>query len=120
MEIRLPFHLQLKHERELRGWSQAYLAEKVGCDLKTVQRWEGGESIPQPYYRQKLVELFGKNTEELGLVRQDHNESGESPTPLSSQSESPISITDSQPLQVTPTDAIRKRIIIQTRCARSR
>jgi WD40 repeat protein/transcriptional regulator with XRE-family HTH domain len=68
MEKPLPFHLQLKHERELRGWSQKYLAEKLDCDTKTVNRWESRKSLPQSYSRQKLVELFGKNTEELGLV----------------------------------------------------
>jgi WD40 repeat protein/transcriptional regulator with XRE-family HTH domain len=67
---RPPFHEQLRHERELRGWSQADLAEKVDCDTKTVGRWEGGIGFPRPYHRQKLCETFGKNAEELGLVRE--------------------------------------------------
>ena len=64
-------NLRLKRERELRGWSQADLAEKVGCDTKTVGRWENGDSIPRPYYRQPLCEIFGKNAEELGLIGED-------------------------------------------------
>src|SRR5258706_700592 len=65
-----PFHEQLRHERERRGWSQADLAEKVGCDTKTVGRWESGDRVPRPYHRQALCELFGKNAEELGLVQE--------------------------------------------------
>ena len=30
----LPFHERLKYEREQRGWSQEYLAGKVGSDPK--------------------------------------------------------------------------------------
>jgi len=64
-------NLRLKRERELRGWSQADLAEKVGCDTKTVGRWESGDSNPRPYHRQPLCEIFGKNAEELGLIGED-------------------------------------------------
>ncbi len=67
MEKNLPFHQQLRRERKLRGWSQADLASKVESDLKTVSRWESGRSLPRPYHRQKLFELFEKNAEELGL-----------------------------------------------------
>lgn len=69
MEQHLPFHQQLRHERELRGWSQADIASKVGSDVKTVNRWESGKSLPRPYFRQMFCELFGKNAEELGLVK---------------------------------------------------
>ncbi|HKF36863.1 MAG TPA: NB-ARC domain-containing protein [Ktedonobacteraceae bacterium] len=70
MATRLPFHEQLRYERELRGWSQADLAEKVGCDTKTIGRWESGERFPRPYHRQSLCEIFGKNAEELGLLKE--------------------------------------------------
>ena len=100
MDKRLPFYLQLKHERGLRGWSQQDLAEKLGCDTKTVNRWESAKSLAQPYYRQKLVELFGKNAEELGLVGENHNEGGKSPAALSSMKTNHISITDSQHQQL--------------------
>jgi tetratricopeptide (TPR) repeat protein/transcriptional regulator with XRE-family HTH domain len=58
----------LRSERELRGWSQAKLAEAVGTDQKVVSRWERGISHPSPYFRKKLIELFGKNAVELGFV----------------------------------------------------
>lgn len=58
---------RLKSERELRGWSQAYLAEQIGAYNYYISRWERGEMMPSPYYQQKLCELFGKTAEELGF-----------------------------------------------------
>lgn len=65
---------RLRYERELRGWSQADLAEKVGTTQKIVSRWERGENAPVPYYRQKLCKLFGKNADELGLLDEQSHE----------------------------------------------
>jgi transcriptional regulator with XRE-family HTH domain len=59
---------RLKQARELRGWSQARLAEMIGTDATTVSRWERGLFIPTPHFREKLCECFGKNAEELGLL----------------------------------------------------
>src|SRR5947209_15831802 len=61
---------RLRHERELRGWSQAKLAEKIGTTCATVNRWERGNKAPSPYFREQLCDLFEKNTEELGLLPQ--------------------------------------------------
>jgi transcriptional regulator with XRE-family HTH domain len=63
-------NLQLKRERESRGWSQGDLAEKIGTTQKIVSRWERGENGPVPYYRQKLIKLFDKNATELGLIEE--------------------------------------------------
>lgn len=68
MEQNPLFREQIRLERERRGWSQADLAEKAGCDPKTVGRWESGERIPRPYHRQVLYELFGKDAEAFGLM----------------------------------------------------
>jgi transcriptional regulator with XRE-family HTH domain len=61
----------LKAERELRGWSQKYVAEQIGADHYYLSRWEHGTAAPSPYYRQKLCALFGKNARELGLLQHD-------------------------------------------------
>jgi DNA-binding XRE family transcriptional regulator len=58
----------LKQARELRGWSQARLAEMIGTDATTVSRWERGLFVPTPHFREKLCQCFGKNAEELGLL----------------------------------------------------
>src|SRR5689334_11086500 len=62
---RLP---NLRRERRLRGWSQAYVAAMVGSDMSSVGRWERGEHVPDPYHMQRLMDLFGKNAAELGLL----------------------------------------------------
>lgn len=62
-------HHTLKYERQLRGWSQADLAARIGSVPKTVSRWERGLVSPSPYFQQRLVDLFGKDTEALGLIR---------------------------------------------------
>lgn len=59
----------LKMARELRGWSQSYVAEQIGAPASSyVSRWERGITFPSPYYRVKLCVLFGMNTYELGLL----------------------------------------------------
>ena len=67
---------RLKQERELRGWTQSEVAERIGSTRVNVGRWEKGETIPTPYYRQKLAELFGKSIQELGFIPEysiEHN-----------------------------------------------
>src|SRR6266705_595261 len=69
VEQRLSFPQQVKRERELRNWSQEELAARVGTDPKTVSRWENGGVLPRPESREALCKLFGKNAEELGLLK---------------------------------------------------
>ncbi len=59
---------RLKQERERHGWTQSQLAERIGTTQINVSRWENGTTVPGPYYRQKLGELFGKSLHELGLI----------------------------------------------------
>ena len=61
---------RLKHEREQRGWSQSKLAGLVGTNPATIGRWERGISLPYPFHRERLCELYGKDTRELGLVEE--------------------------------------------------
>jgi len=58
---------QLRRARDLRGWTQADLAEALGTDFETVSRWERGITVPSSYYREKLCTTLGKTAEELGL-----------------------------------------------------
>src|SRR5690348_15994629 len=65
----MSFHERLKHERELRGWSQSYLASRLGCPAKSVNRWEK-DKLPGAKYRRLLLELFEMDAEEFGLLQQ--------------------------------------------------
>jgi tetratricopeptide (TPR) repeat protein/transcriptional regulator with XRE-family HTH domain len=69
----------LKRERELRGWSQAKVAEEVGTTTLNISRWERGISLPYPHFREKLCALFGKDALALGLLEQEQE-----PGPLGS------------------------------------
>src|SRR5581483_8262002 len=79
-------NLRLKEERELRGWSQKYVADEIGADRYYLSRWEHGTASPSPYYRQKLCAVFGKNARELGLLS---DEAGKDAAQESSQIEQP-------------------------------
>jgi tetratricopeptide (TPR) repeat protein len=65
---------RLKQERELRAWTQSHVAERIGTTQVNVSRWEKGITVPSPYYRQKLGELFNKSIQELGLIPQKNEE----------------------------------------------
>lgn len=58
---------RLRRARDLRGWTQADLAEALGTDFETVSRWERGITLPSFYYRERLCTVLGKTAEELGL-----------------------------------------------------
>lgn len=68
----------LRRERERRGWSRGYIAERVEVDVITVGRWERGERLPHPHYRQQLCALFEMNAEELGLLPELYQKPDES------------------------------------------
>jgi transcriptional regulator with XRE-family HTH domain/tetratricopeptide (TPR) repeat protein len=58
----------LRHQRELKAWSQQKLAGEIGTNDKIVSRWERGISKPDAYYREKLCQLFGLNAVEFGFI----------------------------------------------------
>src|SRR5260370_14340368 len=55
----------------LRGCHKRGLAEKASTHTKTIGVGESGDRFPLPYHRQSLCEIFGKNAEELGLLREN-------------------------------------------------
>ncbi len=83
------FHL--KHERELRGLTQSQVAEQIGTTQINVSRWENGITVPSPYYRQQLSELFGKSIQDLGLLHESNEEHEQEMLPVSDTSTSSIS-----------------------------
>jgi WD40 repeat protein/transcriptional regulator with XRE-family HTH domain len=90
------FPENLRLQRERRGWTQADLAEKLGCGTKTVGRWENGETLPRPYLRVALGELLGRTLEELGLAP--------TPSPADERPASP----QANPDQSAPSEPMRE------------
>jgi transcriptional regulator with XRE-family HTH domain len=64
----------LRHERQLRGWSQRKVAELVDTSEDVVSRWERGERKPSPFFQEKLCALYGKSAQELGILEEDEEE----------------------------------------------
>src|SRR5439155_25945253 len=55
----------LIRERKRRGLSQQEVANAVDTSLRNYQRWESGETFPQPYYWLKLQGFFGECLNEV-------------------------------------------------------
>lgn len=91
----------LRYERELRGWSQAKVAQEIGTTARTVYRWEHGQGVPYPYYRERLCLLFGKNAEELGLLPQDELQPAVEASPFSAPFAAP-SLDEARPFLSDP------------------
>ena len=53
-------NILLREARELRGWTQKYVAQQIGADRYYLSRWEHGTAFPNAHYRQKLGALFGQ------------------------------------------------------------
>ena len=55
-----PTNFYLLRNRINKGLSQQRLADMLGTTQQNVARWENGKTIPGPYYRQKLCDLFAE------------------------------------------------------------
>jgi transcriptional regulator with XRE-family HTH domain len=58
----------LLSERLKYHWSQKEVAAMLGTTRINISRWECGMTTPSPYFRQRLIQLFDKTKEELGLA----------------------------------------------------
>jgi transcriptional regulator with XRE-family HTH domain len=61
---------RLRRERERRGWTQAYLAERLEVDPAYISRWERGVVSPTGLHRRRLCEVLELDAEQLGLLPQ--------------------------------------------------
>jgi transcriptional regulator with XRE-family HTH domain len=56
---------QLRAWRMRRFLTQKGLAEKVGVPYQTIQRWESGQSFPQPRRLKRLCDALDVTPDEL-------------------------------------------------------
>ncbi|MBV9257951.1 MAG: helix-turn-helix transcriptional regulator, partial [Ktedonobacteraceae bacterium] len=61
---------KIRHQRQMRGWSQKKLADKLDTSKELVSRWERGTQRTSPYYQEKLCTIFGMTAEELGFLEE--------------------------------------------------
>src|SRR5262245_61282136 len=60
---------QVAERRNALGLSQERLANLLGVDRTTVVRWEGGDTVPQPWQRPRLAKALKISSDELsGLL----------------------------------------------------
>ncbi len=112
---------QLKQARELRGWSQKYVADQIGADHYYLSRWERGTASPSPYYRNKLCVLFGKNARELGLLQDEpgeHHAEPDKQESVSPISAAPVNDPAIPPLSLGVTDLVGRDEVISQLTAR--
>ncbi len=50
---------KIKMLRKMQGWTQADLAERIGCARITVNMWEKGKSIPKGKNLERIAQTFG-------------------------------------------------------------
>ena len=111
----------LKVQRELRGLSQAQVAEALGVSPRTVRRWEQGMSVPLPYYHKRLQVLLGKTAQELGLVSDlyEHDEAEEPPAAEPDAPTQASFLADSTVSKTSSTNNSRKRYGLRIRMSLS-
>jgi transcriptional regulator with XRE-family HTH domain len=63
-------NVRLREEREKRGWTQRFVAGKVGTSAFTVGRWERGVEMTSRHFQHSLCELFGLDAVTLGFVHE--------------------------------------------------
>lgn len=89
---------RLKRMRELRGWSQKYVAERIDAPAVCyVSRWERGVTTPSPFYQEKLCTLFDKNAYELGFLGDTNEDSDETCVNNSVSCEAHIATSPKEP-----------------------
>ncbi len=80
----MAFSQRLKYERELRGWSQAKLAQELGTTSISVSKWERGHALPSSHFREQLYTLFATDAQKMELLP-DTNHEHEEPALLAQE-----------------------------------
>lgn len=60
-----PNRHRLAAARKAAGYSQESLAARLDVDRSTIQRWEAGETAPQPWHRPRLATALGVSRDQL-------------------------------------------------------
>ena len=76
--------------RKERGYSQEYVAEKLGVSRQAVSKWECDASAPDTYNLIALSELFGVSVEYIAVGKKENTTETASPT----QAEKPVAVTN--------------------------
>lgn len=98
---------KLRAFREIRGWSQRYVAERIGTSDTEVSRWEAGRRKPSRYYQTKLCELFAASAFDLGFL--DAPPVSLSPLQQPNQTLQLLDVTDTSLVVEIPLEALKAK-----------
>ena len=97
------FAERIKYERELRGWSQARMAEELETTPNRISTWERNLALPSAYLRERLCALLDTDAQGLGLLQSRQEESAttevKSDLPPREQDESDVPVAQVEPLE---------------------
>lgn len=63
----------LRKKRELSGFTQVQVADKVGISERSYQRYESGERVPDVYQGQQIANVLGCKVEQLFCLTEKNN-----------------------------------------------
>lgn len=58
-------NMNLSQLRKLNGYTQEYIAEKLGVSRQSISKWESGESVPDIEICKKLADLYNVSLDDL-------------------------------------------------------
>jgi transcriptional regulator with XRE-family HTH domain len=93
---------RLREERIKHRWSQQELADRLGTTIVTISRWENGASIPSPYYRLKLGQLFGTDFQQLDWISGEEVQAESADKPLPEETTPMLAESSQQEAVITP------------------
>lgn len=85
---------RLREERVQHRWSQQELADRLGTTMVTISRWENGASIPSPYYRLKLGQLFGTDFQQSDWISSEEIQAENANMPLPAEEETTLILAE--------------------------
>ncbi len=56
---------RLAAARELKNFSQQYIADQLGVEKATISAWEGGRNMPNPFALRAMAKLYGQSVDAL-------------------------------------------------------
>jgi transcriptional regulator with XRE-family HTH domain len=93
---------RLAERRKMVGHAQERIAALLGVDRTTVQRWEAGETTPQPWLRPKLAEALAVSLDELDAMLAEGQEEQAGDDGPSTNSKQLPDDSEHDPVLVTP------------------
>lgn len=101
---------RLAARREAMGFSQRSLAEHLGVNLSTVQRWESGETTPKAATRSRYARALQISTVELVQML---NASSDSGAPAGSLEVAPADLVHRSPASMNDGGDVHRRDFLQ-------